>query len=147
MLFSDGGCGGGIWISAVSAVPARMFAGDAGMVRNVEHGYTSAAIDRGERAGRRRDGRIGGAIGSGTTAFAAIVYSTFGSAAEHGGENAATAFCQKVDRRNGVANDACGDGSGIWMCAALQCGDSENVQQNSNANTTAEPAKGRECGK
>ena len=56
-LLSNGRRGGGIRVPSLSALPAGMFAGNPGLVRNFKYGFASSAPDRGEWPGRRRNGR------------------------------------------------------------------------------------------
>ena len=134
-LLSDGGCGGGSGIPSVPALPAGVFAGNAGVAGHVEHGGAGAAIDWRERSGRRRRGGAGGAAGRGIAASAAAVSAASGRDAHRRRQHAASALREEVDRR-----DAAADGAGravgrIRLRAALQCGDSDDVPANADADS------------
>jgi hypothetical protein len=119
-LFPDGGSGCGSWISSVLAVPAGMFAGNFGMRWDKEHGGAGAAADRRERSGRRRSGSAGGAVGSWLAPSAAAVSAAPGRDTERRGANAPATFCEKIDRRVALADDAGGDRFRIRLRAEFQ---------------------------
>jgi len=97
-----GGRGG---ISPLFAVPAGSVPGNSSVVRNVEHGFTSAEADRRNRIGGRRRGGAGGASGCWFAASSAAISETSRSNANSGGAHSAAAFCEETYRRDEFADE------------------------------------------
>src|SRR5262249_5840453 len=111
-----------------------MLAGNACMVRNVQHGLESITADRRERAGGWGGGGNGRTVMRWVPTFAALVSAASGCDAKRCRSDAPPALCQETHRRDPVADESSRVGVRLRQRTPIQCWYSQGLSSHAYSN-------------